>query len=103
MDPSVLIDIVEPAARVLLVVQRFPATDLPASGFYAEYARHVRRIEALCRQGTRIVSRISKAPKYFVSLKGATISLNNTIEQRRAKHSHAWCNDIMKPCSIDKS
>ncbi|KAJ0137228.1 hypothetical protein HZ326_19788 [Fusarium oxysporum f. sp. albedinis] len=41
MDPSVLIDIVEPAARVLLVVQRFPATDLPASGFYAEYARHL--------------------------------------------------------------
>lgn len=37
MDPSVLIDIVEPAARVLLVVQRLPATDLPASGFYAEY------------------------------------------------------------------
>lgn len=52
MDPSVLIDIVQPAARVLLVVQRFPATDLLASGLYAEYvcsqARNVRRIEALC-------------------------------------------------------
>jgi hypothetical protein len=90
MDPSVLIDIVEPAARVLLVVQRFPATDLPASGFYAEYARHVRRIEALCRQGTRIVSRISKAPKFIlfpskVPRYHLIIQLSN-VEQNTAMH-----------------